>query len=126
MSALPDDQLTWANVTRKLFHEETRLTRLDQQMEALAVSVCSTFKRASKPDRASKPAHDPKDDLIRTYNYCERQWHTEDKCFRKEKDLKLQTKKSAQNTSRKAKFASTYVARALEVTSDYESAEEDF
>jgi hypothetical protein len=27
---LPDDQLTWANVTRKLFHEETRLARLEQ------------------------------------------------------------------------------------------------
>ena len=39
---LPDDQLTWANVTRKLFHEETRLARLEQRMEALTVSACST------------------------------------------------------------------------------------
>ena len=26
---LPDDQLTWANVTQKLFHEETKLARLE-------------------------------------------------------------------------------------------------
>ena len=54
------------HVTRKLFHEETQLARLDQRMEALAVSVQvhSTSKRAFKPDRESKPAHDPKYDLI--------------------------------------------------------------
>ena len=53
--------------------------------------------------------------------------HTEDGCFRKAKYLKLQTKKSAaQNASRKAKSASTCVAHASKVTSDYESAEEDF
>ena len=67
---LPDDQLTWANVTRKLFYEETRLARLDQRMEALAVSVRSTSKCASKPDHRCRPVHDPKDDLICTY--CER------------------------------------------------------
>ena len=54
--------------------------------------------------------------------------HTEDRCFREAKDLKLQTKKTAQYTytSRKAKSASTHVAHASEVTSNYESAEEDF
>ena len=84
-------------------------------MEDLAVLVIisSTSKHASKSDRGPNSVHDPKDNLI-----C--------KCFRKVKDRKLQTKKSAQNTSRKAKSASAYVARASEVASDYESAEEDF
>ena len=64
---LPDDQLTWANVTRKLFHEETRLARLEQRMEALSVSARGTPKRASKTESGSKPVHDPKDDLVCTY-----------------------------------------------------------
>ena len=97
---LPDDQLTWANVTWKLFHEETQLARLEQQMEALTVSARSTPKCASKTECGSKPVHDPKDDLVCTY--CEKRKHTANRCFKKAKDLKLQTKKSAQNSSRKA------------------------
>ena len=93
-------------------------------MEALTVSARSIPKRASTTERGSKPVHDPKDDLVCTY--CERRRHTVDRCFKKAKDLKLQAKKSAQNSSRKAKFASANVARASEVTSDYESAEEEF
>ena len=85
---------------------------------------CSTPKHASETERGSKPAHDPKDDLVCTY--CERRRHTEDRCFKKAKDLKLQAKKSAQNSPRRAKSVSAYVARASEVTSDYESAEEEF
>ena len=53
-------------------------------------------------------------------------FHTEDRCFKKAKDLKLQEKKSAQNSPRKEKSASAFVARASGVTSDYESAEEEF
>ena len=121
---LPDDQLTWANVTRKLFHEETRLARLEQRMEALAVSARGAPKRASKTESGSKPVHDPKDDLVCTY--CAKRRHTENRCFKRAKDLKLQSKKSAQNFPRKSKSASAYVARASEVTSDYESAEEEF
>ena len=88
------------------------------------MSAHSTPKRASKTERGSKPVHDPKDDLVCTY--CEKRRHTEGRCFKKAKDLKLQAKKSAHNSPRKAKSASANVARASEVTSDYESAEEEF
>ena len=121
---MPDDQLTWANVTRKLFHEETRLARLEQRMEALAVSARGAPKRASKTESGSKPVHDPKDDLVCTY--CSKRRHTENRCFKRAKDLKLQSKKSAQNFPRKSKSVSAYVAHASEVTSDYKSAEEEF
>ena len=93
-------------------------------MEALTVSVRSTSKRASKTECGSKPVHDLNDNLVCTY--CERQRHTEDRCFKKAKDLKLQAINSAQNSPRKAKSVSAYVACASEITTDYESAEEEF
>ena len=110
---MPDDQLTWANVTRKLFDEETQLARLKQRMEALAVSARGAPTHASKTESGSKPVHDPKDDLVCTY--CSKRRHTENRCFKRAKDLKLQAKKFAQNSPRKAKCASAYVAHASEV-----------
>ena len=61
-------------------------------MEALTVLACSTSKCAFKTEHGSKPVHNSKDDLVCTY--CERQRHTENKCFKKAKDLNLQAKKS--------------------------------
>ena len=115
------NQLAWAKVTKQLFQEEARLSRLEQRLEALNTSV----RGKRHPDTSSAPnirATDSQDNLLCTY--CGKRRHLEEKCFKKQRDLRMQ--KAAKNTksARNALTTANHVQGAQ--SSDYESAEEEF
>ena len=78
-STLDEDQLTWGIITKKLYREESRISRVTERVEAMVlIPVLGSSKPASKV-------------LVRC-DYCKKVGHLKARCWKYQKDLKLKRK----------------------------------
>ena len=90
---LDEDQLTWGIITKKLFREESRISRINERVEAMVlIPVIGSIKQSSKT-------------LVRC-DYCRKNGHLKKNCWKYQKDLKSKEKKTkSSKTQETALFA---------------------
>ena len=84
---LDEDQLTWGIITKKLYREESRISRVTERVEAMVlIPVLGSSKPASKV-------------LVRC-DYCKKVGHLKARCWKYQKDLKLKRKNAKPSSAK--------------------------
>ena len=101
---LDEDQLIWGIITNKLYWEESRISKINERVEAMVfIPVIGSIKQSSKT-------------FVRC-DYCRKFGHLKKNCWKYQKDLK--SKKNMTNSS-KTQGAALFVGDISEPWSDEE------
>ena len=84
---LDEDQLTWGIITKKLYREESRISRVTERVEAMVlIPVLGSSKPASK--------------VLVQCDYCKKVGHLKACCWKYQKDLKLKRKNAKPSSAK--------------------------
>ena len=78
-STLDKDQLTWGIITKKLYREESRISRVTERVEAMVL---------------------PASKVLVQCEYCKKVGHLKARCWKYQKDLKLKRKNAKPSSAK--------------------------